>query len=63
MNVSAISIVKSHIVFFFIVSFGVCAKKQCVVMSVTHIGWAVRWRSEAMSADSVVYVVVQMPLD
>lgn len=37
MNVSAISIVKSHIVFFFIVSFGVCAKKQYVVMSVAHI--------------------------
>lgn len=35
MNVSAISIVKSHIVFFFIVSFDV--NKQYVVMSVAHI--------------------------
>ncbi len=39
MNVSAISIVKSHIVFFFIVSFDVSAPKNkpCVVMSVEHI--------------------------
>ena len=41
MNVSAISIVKSHIVFFFIVSFSVCAKKQYVVIS--DIGRAVRF--------------------
>lgn len=60
MNVSAISIVKSHIVFFFIVSFGVCAKKQYVVMSVAHI--AVRWRSEAMSVGTVVCLVGQMPV-
>lgn len=46
MNVSAISIVKSHIVFFFIVSFGVSAKKQYVVMSVAHIA------SDAMAAEA-----------